>query len=67
MADEQHRRQRPRIVVATLVNGVFRGPKTGCVAPSTTGGGEAVRALAVVEETVWYAKGVSIMKVAGTQ
>ena len=51
-----------RFVIATLANGVFRGPKAGCVAPANAPGA-TIGALAVSGTTVWYAEGASIKRV----
>lgn len=51
-----------RFVIATLLKGVFRGPKSGCVAPPTAAG-PSIGGLAVYDNTVWYAEGAVIKRV----
>jgi hypothetical protein len=51
-----------RFVVATRLNGMFRAPKTGCVAPMNESGA-SIGAMAVSNTTVWYAEGAAIKRV----
>jgi hypothetical protein len=53
-----------RFVVATLANGVFRGSPTGCVTPPTPTDNSTLGGFALSGSSVWYARGVEIMRVA---
>jgi len=51
-----------RIIVTTFGNGIFRGPKTGCVAPAVPAT-SIVAASHVAGNTVWYSEGTAIKRV----